>query len=460
MTQHNSNQTWAIVGGGFLGMTLALRLAQQGKPVTLFEASKSLGGLASAWQLGDIVWDRHYHVTLGSDTYLRSFLRELGLEDNLRWTKAQTGFFVDSNLYSMSSTLEFLRFPPLNLFEKLRLGATVLRASRIRNAKPLERVPVEDWLTWWSGPAVTQKIWLPLLRAKLGDGYRDTSAAFIRATIARMYAARRTGAKTEMFGYVPGGYARILQTLERTLRLQGVQLRLGQPVRAITSAAEGGLQIKVDSTGTEKVSHAVVTTAAPLALQICPGLSGGEKNRLANIKYQGIVCASLLLKNSLSPFYITNITDSGIPYTAVIEMSALVDKSQFGGRALVYLPKYLSPGSPCFSQGDEQIRDDFVSALERMYPQFKRSDIVCFQVSRVKYLLPIPTINYSANVPESTTSVPGLHIVNSSQIVDGTLNVNETIRLAETAAQRFAQLAAERSSQSQSLRHEFVAAHS
>ena len=74
-----------MVGGGFLGTTLALRLAQQGKDVTLYEAASSLGGVASAWQLGDIVWDRHYHVTLFSDTHLRSLLRELGLEAEMRW---------------------------------------------------------------------------------------------------------------------------------------------------------------------------------------------------------------------------------------------------------------------------------------------------------------------------------------------------------------------------------------
>jgi len=70
-------QKWAIIGGGFLGMTLALRLAQQGKAVTLFEASPSLGGLAGTWRLGDVIWDRHYHVSLSSDGYLRSLLDAL-----------------------------------------------------------------------------------------------------------------------------------------------------------------------------------------------------------------------------------------------------------------------------------------------------------------------------------------------------------------------------------------------
>ena len=457
MTQYHSRESWAVVGGGFLGMTLALRLAQQGKTVTLVEAAKSLGGLASAWQIGDLVWDRHYHVILRSDTHLRAVLRELGLEDQLQWRKVRTGFFVNSKLYSMSNMREFLEFPPLNLWEKFRLGTTILRASRIRDSKTLEQVPVEDWLERWSGPAVTQKIWLPLLRSKLGDGYRDVSAAFIWTTIARMYAARRTGAKSEMFGYIPGGYARILENFEGLLRRVGVRLSLGEPVRAIAPAKNGELEIETSCGRKENFTQVVVTAAAGWAGEMCPALTAQEKDRLARIKYQGIICASLLLKNSLSPFYITNITDAGVPYTAVIEMSTLVDKRQFGGRALVYLPKYLSPDSPYFHGTDEQIREDFVSGLERMYPQFQRKDVLCFQISRVKHLLPIPTINYSANALRSGTSIPGLYIVNSSQIVNGTLNVNEIVRLADAAAQRFTAPVVQGISNRQSLTHELVA---
>ena len=60
---------------------------------------------------------------------------------------------------------------------------------------------------------------------------------------------------------------------------------------------------------------------------------------LQAIRYQGIVCASLLLERPLSPYYLTYITDEA-PFTAVVEMSALVDRQHFGGRSLVYLPRY------------------------------------------------------------------------------------------------------------------------
>jgi protoporphyrinogen oxidase len=438
MNQPLSQERWAIIGGGFLGMTLALRLAQQGKAVVLYEAAPSLGGLASPWQLGDVVWDRHYHVTLFSDVHLRSLLRELGLEEEMHWERARTGFYVDSQLHSMSNTVEFLKFPPLGLFDKLRLGATILRASKIKDWHYLANIPVKDWLEKWSGANVTEKIWLPLLRAKLGENYRDTSAAFIWATIARMYAARRTGMKTELFGYVPGGYARTVQYFEHALQRAGVRRQLGEPVGTITSTSLGGVRVDLQNGLAEHFDQAVVTVAAPLAARMCPQLTVNEKRQLNSIKYQGIICASALLKHPLSEFYITNITDSSVPYTAVIEMSALVDRQYFGGRTLIYLPKYVSSDSAQFNLTDTQIQEQFVSAVEQMYPRFRRRDLLCFQISRVKHLLPIPTINYSDHLPEVSTSVPGLHILNSVHIVNGTLNVNETVQLAESWAQRVA----------------------
>lgn len=208
---------WLVVGAGIMGLKVARDLVAGGQQVTVCEAAPTLGGLTGAWQLGNVVWDRFYHVTLLSDTKLRDLLSELGLENEIRWVQTKTGFFSDGKLISMSNTAEFLRFPPLNFFQKLRLGGTIFYASRIGNWRRLEQITVEKWLRRWSGNVVFETVWQPLLKAKLGEAYHDSSAAFIWAHTARMYKARRSGMKTEMFGYVPGGYARIIDTLQSFL---------------------------------------------------------------------------------------------------------------------------------------------------------------------------------------------------------------------------------------------------
>ncbi len=159
------SEHWGIVGGGMLGLMLAHRLRQRGQQVTILEAAPQLGGLASAWQLGDITWDRHYHVILLSDSHVRGLLQELGLETEMDWVETKTGFFTDGKLYSMSNSLEFLQFPPLGLIDKFRLALTILRASWIKDSTHLESLLVEDWLRRWSGTRTFEKIWLPLLRA-------------------------------------------------------------------------------------------------------------------------------------------------------------------------------------------------------------------------------------------------------------------------------------------------------
>jgi protoporphyrinogen oxidase len=432
-TDHANSQSWAILGGGMLGLTLAHRLAQAGRRVSVFEPAAELGGMASAWNFHGITWDRHYHVTLLSDTPLREILKELGLDEQMQWVTTRTGFFMDGKLYSMSNSLEFLRFPPLSLIDKFRLGATIAYAARIRRADRLEKIGVAQWLTRLSGKNVFAKMWQPLLRAKLGENYTQASAAFIWAIIARMYAARRSGLKEERFGYLPGGYGRLLDAFRARLEQQGVEIHLNATAASVT-AHDGAVDVTLTNGQSHRFDQAVLTMASPAAATLCPQLSQRERLLHNGIAYQGIVCASVLLRQPLGGYYVTNLIDDWVPFTAVIEMSALVDRAQFAGNHLVYLPKYVDPTDPLFDRTDEEIRQLFIPALRRMYPALAEEDVLAFQVSRVRRVLPIPTLNYSAKLPPMHTSIPGVHIVNSTHIVNGTLNVNETVQLANAAA--------------------------
>jgi protoporphyrinogen oxidase len=425
---------WAVVGGGLLGMTLAHRLARRGHQVTLLEGADTLGGLAAPWRLGDVTWDKHYHVTLASDARLRALLRELDLDGDLRWVKTKTGYFAGpGRLYPLNDAVDFLRLPALNPVDKARLALTILYGARIRDGVRLESVPVTDWLRRWSGRSTYDKLWLPLLRAKLGDNAEAASAAFVWATIQRLYAARRTGLKEEQFGYVPGGgYARTLAVFAERLAADGVDVRLGARVRKVAEQPSGGLRVET-ADGDLDVDRCVVTLAAPLAAQVCEGLTDAERARLDGVRYQGIVCASLLLRKPLQPYYLTYLTDPAAPFTAVVEMTALVDPAELGGHGLVYLPKYVTPDDPLFEASDDELRAAWLPYLRAMHPDLAEADVLAFQVSRVRHVMAVATLDYSANLPPMRTSVPGLFLASSAHIVNGTLNVDETVGLAERA---------------------------
>ncbi|MBZ5577614.1 MAG: FAD-dependent oxidoreductase [Acidobacteriia bacterium] len=433
---------WGIVGGGMLGMTLAWELAKAGNRVSLFEAEAQVGGLASAWRLGDVVWDRHYHVTLLSDTALRGLLGELDLDRHMCWNKTRTGFYCNSRLHSFSGIADFARFPLLNPWEKARFGSAIYRAARLDSSESIDGLTVEEWLTRISGKSVFRKLWKPLLLAKLGNDYHSTSASFIWATIRRMYAARRSGLRAELFGYLPGGYARMLETFAAALRRQGVCMNLNARVREVGPASDGRAEVEFENNAVERFDRVAITVPAPLAASFCPRLTAREQDLLRAVEYQGVICASLLLRRPLSGFYITNIADGSIPLTGVIEMSSLVDRKWFQGHALVYLPRYLRPDDPAFRRSDDQIVSELFSGLRRMHPSLSEGDIVASRVSRARYVFARPTPGSSRRMPPVDTSLSRIHILNSAHIAGGTLNVNETVLLAQRHARRFHELAA------------------
>lgn len=424
----------AVIGGGVLGATVANKLRKAGHEVTLFEAAPELGGLASAWELGDVRWDRHYHVTLLSDAHTRAMYAELGLDDQINWVETRTGYFgTDRQLRSVSNPVEFLKLPGLRLLDKLRLGSTIVYGSRISNGHRMEQVTVETWLRRWSGGRAFEVFWKPLLRAKLGDLYTRTSAAFIWSTIRRLYAARRSGLDKEMFGYITGGYAVVFDRYQAALEGAGVEVRLASRVSSVgRSDTPNQLSVRTDgSDSAETFDRVVVTSAAPIAAQLCHDLLPAERRRLESVDYVGIVCVSLLLDRPLADYYLTYITDPATPFTAVVEMTAFVDPAEVGGHALVYLPKYTTTEDPLFAATDDEIIAQFLDYLDGMYPEFDRGQVLAGRVSRVANVFAVPTLGYSGTMPSLTTSVPGLITAGSANLPFATLNVNDVLGLVD-----------------------------
>ncbi len=414
-----------------LGMTVALRLARDGWSVTLYEQSGELGGLAAPWRLCGNTWDRHFHVISSTDTALLSLLRDLQLDRKTVWRNVRTNFFIDGHMHPFTSALDRLRFPALGIIDKARLASMIRRTHRRTQWDDLEHVSVETWLREESGDTAFERVWRPLLRARLGTEYRRCNAAFICAMIKRRQAAAHRGG-TQRFGYVSGGYAAIVDALARALVREGVRIRTGTLVERIDSVDR---QLSIETAeGPRFYDRVVMALPTPAIARIADALSGEERDRLHAIDYQGLVCVSLLLDQPLGNAYVTHIADPEIPFSAAIEMTALVEPSAFGHRHLVYLPRYCTPRDPFFVRGDAEMRSQAATALAKMYPSFKPESIRAFRVSRVPSVFALPVVGYSGRLPGFSTSAPGLYIATSAQITNGMLNVNETLALAHRAA--------------------------
>jgi protoporphyrinogen oxidase len=312
---------------------------------------------------------------------------------------------------------------------KLRIALTVLRAGLVRSGDRFDGITSARWLRRWSGRQATERLWLPLLRAKLGRSAEKASAVFIWSTIRRLVTARLEGRAADRFGHVRGGYATVLGALASRLVADGVEVRVGSRVESVRRREDDLLEVTAAGES-RSYDRVLVTAAGPLAARLCPQLDDDELRRLTEVEYLGVICPSVLLRKPVTGAYITYVTDPK-PFTAVIEMTALVPAVELNDHHLVYLPRYTEPDDAAFSASDEEIRAEFLPAFLEMYG-LSPEDVIAFQVARARYVMPVPTPGYGDRAPSVRTSVPGLFTLGSAQITVGTLNVEQTLETLES----------------------------
>ncbi len=423
-----------MAGAGITGLTAAFYLLQRGAQVTVFEAQSSTGGLAAFHNFGDFCWDRFYHCILTSDSALLKLLQDLELTSELRWRQTRVGFFALGQLYSVSSTTEFLRFPLLSLWDKFRLGLGIVYVCSLRNPRRLEVKPVSRWLIRVFGRKNYDRFWGPLLKCKLGSCRELASAAFMWATISRLYSTRTKSAdKQERLGYVRGGYRVVFTQLENAILSLGGKLRTNSPIEQIVRI-DGRLRLRVHG-AEETFDHVISTIPSERLAQIAPQLAPDYLEKLKAVRYLGIVCFVLVLRRRLTSFYVTNLCDEDIPFTGIIEMTNLISTEETSGYQLVYLPKYTAPDDPIFTADEKDLWASFRTALLRVVPDLADEDIERRYLFRERFVQPLPVLHYSDLLAPMVTNVPGLLQANTTQIIHSTLNNNAMVQIARRAVE-------------------------
>jgi len=426
-------QTIAVVGGGMSGIAACLELAKTGKfEITLLEKEDQLGGLSTWFQWQDVIWDKFYHVMLSTDHVTLDLVSELDLQHKLFWKETKTGFYGKGQLVSMSTAMDFLRFPFMSLWQKFRMGLGIIYSSRLSNPSKLDKLFAREWLTRVFGRRVYENIWEPLLRSKLGEAREQTSALFIWATIHRLYGARQGQSKKEKMGHVQGGYHSILTAAAKKLTEAGITIRTGEPVQEISSSSPYSV---VTAKGNYQFDQVLLTIDCPSILNILRPAPDSYWNNLAAINYLSVYCVVLIISRKLSPYYVINLLDKDLPFTGVIEATNVVSPEETGGKHIVFLPKYAPSDDPIHTLSDDEIIADFTQHLQRMFPDLHNDQILHQTLHKARYVQPVQTLDYQHNLPRFQTPMPGLHIVNTAMIINSTLNNNNSLSLAQQCVQ-------------------------
>ncbi len=428
----------AIVGGGIMGITLAYYLSKQAIEVDVYEASPTLGGLAGPLTLPDGTdVDRFYHAILASDAKLNELCAELGIADQMRFHETRTGFYHDGQIYSMNNIVEFLKFPPLGWIDRFRLGLTVLAAQRVRDWRDLESVSVEEWLLKLSGRTTYDNIWRPMLKAKFDGSFDDVPATWIWSRLVRVKSTRQGASQKEGAGHIIGGYITLIKAMAARIEAAGGRIHLSTPVQEICIDAGPDAQRTTGvrlAGGVEHFDAVVATAQVPIFRRMIPAAAKDYQNYLAETEYLGIVCPLLVLDRPLTGYWTLNITDDRVPFTGVIETTAYIEPKYVGGHHLVYLPKYVAPGSDLIAKSDEEIKAMWMDNLRTMLPDFDMAAVRYFQVHRERFVEPLHGLNSIDQIPAVQTPVESLFLVTTAQIYPELTNGESVCRHAHTAA--------------------------
>jgi protoporphyrinogen oxidase len=427
-----------VIGGGFAGLSAAWELVQRGIRVTLCEADEEVGGLAGSFEVGGTRLEKFYHHWFTSDTHVVELVRELGREGQVLHRATRTGMYFAHRFFRLSTPLDVLRFTPLTMLSRLRLGLLALRARRVRNWQELEHLTAEEWLVRLGGREVYDAVWKPLLEGKFGDYAKEISAVWFWNKLKLRGGSRGKGGE-EVLAYYRGGFAALAEQISTSISKKGGTIRLNSPVTGLR-VRDGQVAGVQTSQGPIQADAVLATPALPIVADLIEPHASAEYTRsLRRIQYLANICIVLELDRSLSDTYWLNVNDPGFPFVGVIEHTNFEPAESYGGRRLVYLSKYLPETHELYRMADEEVVRFCLQHLQRMFPAMTGEWVLAAHVWRARYSQPIVVRHYSSLIPSVETPLAGLYLSSMAQVYPEDRGTNYAIREGRAAARRIAE---------------------
>lgn len=415
-----------VIGAGFTGLTAAYELAKDGLQVNILEAESVIGGLAAAFHAGGERIDRFYHHWFTNDTDAIDLISELGLEPYLEIHPSNTGMYYANQFFKLSTPWDLLKFSPLALSDRIRLGLLTLRARQVKDWRLLEKKSARVWLQELGGENVFRVVWQPLLQGKFGP-YADEISAVWMWNKLKLRGGSRGKKGEEQLAYFQGGFVALAEAIAEKICLSGSQIHLSTPAHNIEKDEHGW---KINTVQGQYTSQqVVVTTALPqFADMIESWASTSYLAQLRRIHYLGNICLVLELDRSLSSTYWLNVNDPDFPFVGVIEHTNFIKPSTYNGRHIVYLSKYLPHTDPLYTMDADTLLAYTLPFLKKMFPAFEKSWVLKHHLWRARWSQPIVEQSYSALIPSYQGPKDGLYVCSMAQIYPEDRGTNYAIR--------------------------------
>lgn len=428
-----------IIGAGAAGLAAAYELGLQGHRAAVYERADFLGGQASTFDVGGARLEKGYHHWFTSDTDIVDLTHEIGLGHQVRWIDSSVGTLWDGRIYPFVTPMDLMKFTPLSVLDRMRLGLTTLYLQRQKDFRKYEGITADEWLRRHSGKRGYEVFWGPMLRGKFGDDYyKDVGMAWMWGKVQTRVKSRGKGMVKEKLGYPIGSFGEVFDVLADRVREQGGEVHLSAAVERV-DARDGksvGMRVALDggSARDERFDAVIATTPSYLFPRLVGGLPADYLRRLTDVNYMAAVLVILVLDRPLTNVYWLNVADRSIPFVAAIEHTNLIGPEHYGGKHIVYLSNYLSTDHPMFRMGHDEILREYLPHLRKLNPDFDPSWIETSYHHRVGAAQPIIGTNYSERIPAHRTPFRGLYLANTTQVYPEDRGTNYSVRMGREVA--------------------------
>ena len=263
----------AVAGAGWAGLAAAVTLAERGVPVTVFEASRSLGGRARRVSIEGIDLDNGQHVLIGAYRETLRLMRLVGADPEelllrlpleLRYVD---GFHLRAPRlpYPLNLLIALLRakgMPLAQAFGALRFMAALrARKFRVEPDRSVARLLDEHG----QAGALRSHLWEPLCVSALNTPVDCASAqVFLNVLRDGLTGARETSdlliARTDLGRLFP-------EPAAEYIKAHGGAIEIGTPVRRI-ERTPGGFRLNEAQTFSGVVIASGPHQAGPLLVQL------------------------------------------------------------------------------------------------------------------------------------------------------------------------------------------------
>jgi len=423
-----------IIGAGFCGLAAAFELVTQGIRVTVLEQDRDVGGLAGSFDVAGVQLEKFYHHWFTNDVHIMQLIDELRLHDRLLLRPTRTGVYYANNFFNLSTPLDLMRFKPLSILNRIRLGLLALRARRVSRWQELESLTAAQWLKSLGGDEVYRVVWQPLLQGKFGTAAEDISAVWFWNKLKLRGGSRGKGGE-EQLAYFQGGFSALAMRMVDFIEKHGGTVRTHTPAKRIQMENGNVCGVVIDGE-TVNADAVIATPALPIIadlIKFC--VSEDYLQSLKRIRYLANICMVLELDRRLSETYWLNVNDPNFPFVGIIEHTNFEPRTTYGGKNIVYLSKYLPEDNRLFRMSAEEFFNYAVPYLQRMFPNFTQSWVLQYHLWRARYSQPVVERHYSRLVPDRCSPLPGLYLATMAQIYPEDRGTNYAVREGRRTAE-------------------------